>query len=68
MMGKIDIDQMEDLRDDMEEMKYEAEEVNEMLNMDFGCDLDEDELDDELAEYEDDLFIEEVQENQQKES
>ncbi len=59
---------MEDLRDDMEEMKYEAEEVNEMLNMDFGCDLDEDELDDELAEYEDDLFIEEVQENQQKES
>ncbi len=63
-MKNIDIDAMEDLRDEMEEMKYEADDMNEMLNMDFGCDLDDDELDDELAEYEEDLFLEEVEDVQ----
>ena len=63
-MKNIDIDAMEDLRDEMEEMKYEADDMNEMLNMDFGCDLDDDELDDDLAEYEEDLFLEEVEDVQ----
>ena len=59
-MKDIDMDELEDLRDDMEEMKQESEEVNEMLNMDFGCDIDEDELDQELAELDDELFIENI--------
>lgn len=54
------MDELEDLRDDMEEMKQESEEVNEMLNMDFGCDIDEDELDQELAELDDEMFIENI--------
>merc|ERR1719324_490112 len=44
MMKDIDMDELEDLRDDMEDMKYESEEINEMMNMDFGLDVDEDEL------------------------
>jgi charged multivesicular body protein 5 len=61
MMEDIDMDELEDLRDDMEEMKYESEEVNEMLNMDFGCDIDEDELDEELAELDDELFLDNLE-------
>lgn len=60
-MEDIDMDELEDLRDDMEEMKYESEEVNEMLNMDFGCDIDEDELDEELAELDDELFLDNLE-------
>ena len=58
MMKDLDMDELEDLRDDMEDMKYESEEINEMMNMDFGCDIDEDELDDELAELDEELFLE----------
>ena len=61
MMKDIDMDELEDLRDDMEEMKMESEEVNEMLNMDFGCDVDEDELDEELAELDDEMFMDELE-------
>ena len=57
-MKDLDMDELEDLRDDMEDMKYESEEINEMMNMDFGCDIDEDELDDELAELDEELFLE----------
>ena len=42
----------------MEEMQFESEEINEALNMDFGCDVDEDELDEELAELDDEMFLE----------
>ena len=58
MMKDLDMDELEDLRDDMEDMKFESEEINEMMNMDFGCDIDEDELDDELAELDEELFLE----------
>ena len=57
-MKDLDMDELEDLRDDMEDMKFESEEINEMMNMDFGCDIDEDELDDELAELDEELFLE----------
>jgi len=39
----------------------ESEEMNEMLNMDFGCDVDEDELDEELAELDDECFLESLE-------
>ncbi len=61
MMKDIDLDELADLRDDMEDMKYESEEINEMMNMDFGLDVDEDELDDELAELDDEMFLESLE-------
>ena len=65
MMQDIDLDELEDLRDEMEEMKFESEEINEALNMDFGCDYDEDELDEELAELDDEMFLESLENNPQ---
>ncbi len=61
MMKDIDLDELADLRDDMEEMKYESEEINEMMNMDFGLDVDEDELDEELADLDDEMFLESLE-------
>ncbi len=61
MMKEIDLDELADLRDDMEDMKYEREEINEMMNMDFGLDVDEDELDEELAELDDEMFLESLE-------
>ncbi len=60
-MKEIDLDELADLRDDMEDMKYEREEINEMMNMDFGLDVDEDELDEELAELDDEMFLESLE-------
>jgi len=60
-MKDIDLDELADLRDDMEEMKYESEEINEMMNMDFGLDVDEDELDEELADLDDEMFLESLE-------
>ena len=57
-MQDINLDELEDLKDDMEEMKFESEEINEALNIDFGCDFDEDELDEELADLDDEMFLE----------
>lgn len=65
-MQDINLDELEDLRDDMEDMKYESEEINEMMNMDFGLDVDEDELDEELAELDDEMFLESLDKDQSK--
>ena len=58
MMEDINLDELEDLKDDMEEMMFDSEEINDALQMDFGCDIDEDALDEELAELDDDMFLE----------
>jgi len=55
------LDELEDLREDMEDMKFESDEINEALNMDFGLDVDEDELDEELAELDDEMFLESLE-------
>ena len=47
-MEKLDIDKMEDLRDEMLDMKIESDYVNEMMNRNYDIDVDEDDLDDEL--------------------
>jgi charged multivesicular body protein 5 len=57
MMKDINMDELEDLREDMEDMRYESEEINEMMQMDFGVDIDEDELDEELAGLDDEMFL-----------
>jgi len=57
-MEKIDLDQLEDLRDEMDEMIWESKEINELLNRDYTVDVDEDELDAELKELDDGMFME----------
>lgn len=49
MMGGLDIDKLDDLRDEMDELKYESDYMNELLNRDYELDVDEAELDDELG-------------------
>lgn len=49
LMGGLDIDKMDDLRDEMDELKYESDYMNELLNRDYELDVDESELDDELG-------------------
>lgn len=41
--------------DEMEDMKFETEYMNEMMNRNYGCDIDEDELDKEMQEIENDI-------------
>jgi len=55
VMGGLDMDKLDDLRDQMDEMKYETDYMNEMLNRDYDCDVDEDDLDDELGMLEQEL-------------
>ena len=47
---------MEDLRDDMDDMMYETQEMNEMLNRNYAVEIDENELDEEMQNLDDDLF------------
>ena len=57
-MGGLDMDKMDDIRDQMDELKYESDYMNEMLNRDYDCDVDEDDLDDELGMLEQELKAE----------
>lgn len=43
--------------DDMEDMKYEAEYMNEMMNRNYNVDIDEDELDREMQEIDNEMYI-----------
>ena len=49
VMGTLDIDKLDDLRDEMDELKYESDYMNELLNRDYEIDVDEADLDDELG-------------------
>jgi charged multivesicular body protein 5 len=37
-----------DIMDDMEDMKFETEYMNDMMNRNYACEVDEDELDREM--------------------
>lgn len=56
-MKGINIDQLQDLKDDMQDMMWECNQINDALNYDLDDDVDEDELDAELAEFENELKI-----------
>jgi len=56
-MKDIDIDDLLDLREEMDEMVWESNEINDMLNRDYAVDIDEGELDDELRELDDGMFM-----------
>ena len=54
-MKGLDMDELDDIRDQMDELKYDTQYMNEMLNRDYDCDVDEDDLDDELGMLEKEL-------------
>lgn len=56
-MKEINIDELDDLRDDMDDMLWESNEINDMLNRNYAVDIDEGELDDELRELDDGMFM-----------
>lgn len=59
MAAKVDVDELEDLQDQMYEMKQEQDYINEMMNRNYQCnDIDEDDIDEQLRDYEDELFQE----------
>lgn len=57
LMKKVDVDQLQDIKDDMQEMMWECNEINDALNYDLEDDVDEDELEDELCEIENELKL-----------
>ena len=60
-MKDLDIDDVEDMADEMEEMMYETGQINEALNRNYGMDIDETDLDNEMKELDDELFKEAIQ-------
>jgi hypothetical protein len=73
-MKDIDVDQLDDLRDEMEDMMFETQEMNDMyfsksltfrLNRNYAMDVNEAELDAELQELDDELFKEALRNNKQ---
>ena len=50
-MKDIDIDKMEDLKDEMLDLKMEGDLMNQMLTRNYDMDYDEDELDDEFMRF-----------------
>ena len=40
VMKNLDLDKLDDIRDQMMDMKYESDYMNEMLNRDYDIDID----------------------------
>lgn len=40
LMTDLDIDKLDDLRDEMDDLKYESDYMNELLNRDYELDVD----------------------------
>ena len=59
-MAKIDYNDLEDMYDNMAEMMADQEEINDMMTRDFGGEIDEDEMLDELNELDEELAMEEM--------
>mmetsp|Transcript_34030 Transcript_34030/g.30818 ORF Transcript_34030/g.30818 Transcript_34030/m.30818 type:complete len:86 (+) Transcript_34030:461-718(+) len=65
-MAKIDIDELEDLRDEMDDMTYESKQISDLLNRDYAVDVDDDDLDAELKELDDEMFLETLNQKESK--
>jgi len=57
LMKSVDIDQLADIKADMQDMMWECNQINEQLNYDLEDDVDEDDIDQELADIENDLKL-----------
>ncbi len=59
MYKQVDVDAMEDMQDEMMEMKQDQDYMNEMMNRNYNMDdVDEADLDEQLRDYEDEMFQE----------
>lgn len=47
-----------DLMEDMEDMKAESDYMNEMMNRNYSVDIDEDELDREMQDIDNEMYME----------
>lgn len=54
----IDLDKLEDIRDDMEEMMEDTKYINEELNRNYAIDVNEDELNEDMKQLDDDYYLE----------
>ena len=61
LMQDINLDDVEDLKDDMDDMMWETDQINEALNRNYNMDIDETDLDNEMKELDDELFKEAIQ-------
>ena len=61
-MAKFDFDQMEDVMDDMADLMADQEEIQDMMSRNFGVEYDENELMDELAELDEEIIGEQLNE------
>ena len=59
-MDKIDYNDLEDMYDNMADMMADQEEINDMMTRDFGVEIDEDEMLEELNELDEELAMEEM--------
>mmetsp|Transcript_32255 Transcript_32255/g.5824 ORF Transcript_32255/g.5824 Transcript_32255/m.5824 type:complete len:84 (+) Transcript_32255:378-629(+) len=50
------LNEMEDIMDDMEELMIDTEEMNEIMSRNYGVEIDEGELEDELAALDDEIL------------
>ena len=57
IMKGVDLDQLADIKADMQDMMWECNNINEQLNYDLEDDVDEDDIDQELADIENDLKL-----------
>merc|ERR1711957_39152 len=58
--GKLDMDNIEDLYDDMAEMMADMEEVQEVMGRTYNCEFDEEGLMDELNELDEEIACEQL--------
>ena len=59
-MKKLDMNQLEDLFDDLADMMADQEEIQEVMSRSYQVDYDESELMDELAELDEDIVNEQL--------
>eukprot|EP01015_Nassula_variabilis_P016289 TRINITY_DN2485_c0_g2_i2.p1 TRINITY_DN2485_c0_g2~~TRINITY_DN2485_c0_g2_i2.p1 ORF type:complete len:141 (-),score=69.99 TRINITY_DN2485_c0_g2_i2:40-462(-) len=57
LMKDLNMDELEDIRDEMEEMMWDTQEVNDMLNRNYNMDVDDYEIEQELKDLDDEMFI-----------
>jgi charged multivesicular body protein 5 len=59
-MADLDVDQLADLRDEMADLQYESQDIQDLLSRDYAVDVDESELDDELRELDNGNFLDQL--------
>lgn len=56
MMQHVDIDHLQDIKDQMQEMKFQSDYTNQLLNRNFDVGMDDIDLDAEMQEIDNDFY------------